>query len=174
MFEFGRYRYPQDRVHPHTSSKSKKEQNVHSRAVTYTVASDHTSLQRWASALPRVPQPQISPPCWGELRRCHVFRGPGSRLLVEVSSGAATCPSAPDLASLIRWAPTLSRVPQFQALPPREESSGVATYPTAPSGLWTTGIKKCLTAPGTRLGSHIYKVHSCVSEVPVRRADMPL
>jgi hypothetical protein len=59
----------------------------------------------------------------------------------------------------------LSRVSQLQTLPlcrggrrsyhvapaspPREESSGAATYPTVPSGLWTTGIKKGLAASGT-------------------------
>jgi hypothetical protein len=80
---------------------------VHPRVVTQVVASDHTSLQRWASELPRVPRPRTSPPCLGELRCCHVSCGPGPRLLTESSSGAATCSSAPDLASLPRWAPAL-------------------------------------------------------------------
>jgi hypothetical protein len=91
-------------------------------------------LERRAPALPRVPQLRTSPPCRGELRRCHV---------------------AP-------------------ASPPREESSGAATYPTAPSGLWTTGIKKGLAVLGTQLGSHVSKARSCVTEAPARRADMPL
>jgi hypothetical protein len=30
-------------------------------------------------------------------------------------------------------------------------------YPMAPSGLWTTRIKKGLAAPGTQLGSHVSK-----------------
>jgi hypothetical protein len=68
---------------------------VHPRATTHAVASDHTSLQRRASEPPCVPRPRTSPPCRGELRRRHVFRGLGPRLLVEVSSGAATCPRAP-------------------------------------------------------------------------------
>jgi hypothetical protein len=48
------------------------------------------------------------------------------RFLAELSSGAVTCSSALDLASLPRWAPALPRVPWLQALPPREESSGAA------------------------------------------------
>jgi hypothetical protein len=38
-----------------------------------------------------------------------------------------------------------------------------------PSGLWTTGIKKCLAAPGTQLGSHVFKARSRVTEAPARR-----
>jgi hypothetical protein len=59
-------------------------------------AAPSLSLLRWASAPPRVPHLQTSHPCWVELRRCHVSHGPGSRLLTEVSSGAATCLTALD------------------------------------------------------------------------------
>jgi hypothetical protein len=58
--------------------------------------------------------------------------GPEPRLLAELSSGTATRSSAPDLASLPRWAPALSHVTWLQALPPREESSGAATCSSAP------------------------------------------
>jgi hypothetical protein len=75
---------------------------VHPRAATYTVALDHTSLQRWASAPPRVTWPRTSPPCCGELRRCHVSLSFGPCLPDKVSSGATMCPSAPGLASLTR------------------------------------------------------------------------
>jgi hypothetical protein len=61
-----------------------------------------------------------------------VSRGPGPHLLAELSSGATTCSSALDLASLSRWAPTLPRVPWLRALPPKEESSGAATCSSAP------------------------------------------
>jgi hypothetical protein len=57
--------------------------------------------------------------------------GPGPRLLAELSSDAATRTSAPDLASLSRWAPTLPRVLWHRALPPREESSSAATCSSA-------------------------------------------
>jgi hypothetical protein len=60
-----------------------------------------------------------------------VSRVPGPRLLVELSSDAATCSSTPNLASLPRWAPALPRVPRFRALPPREESSDAATCSSA-------------------------------------------
>jgi hypothetical protein len=67
------------------------------------------------------------------LAKCrHVSRGPGPRLLAELSSGAATCSSALDLTSLPRWAPTLPCVPWIRARPPREETSGVATCSSAP------------------------------------------
>jgi hypothetical protein len=60
------------------------------------------------------------------------------------------------------------------ASPPREESSGATTYPTAPSGLWTTEIKKDLDAPGTQLSSHVSKVWLRITEVLARHADIPL
>jgi hypothetical protein len=57
---------------------------MHPRDATYAVALDHSSLQkRW-------------------LRHHHVSHSPGPRLLAEVSSGTATCPAAPHLASLLR------------------------------------------------------------------------
>jgi hypothetical protein len=39
--------------------------------------------------------------------------------------------------------------------------------PTAPGGLWITGIKKCLAALGTQLGSRVSKSRLCVTEAPV-------
>jgi hypothetical protein len=60
------------------------------------------------------------------------------------------------------------------ASPPQEESSGAAMYPTALNGLWTTGIKKGLAAPGMQLGSHVSKARSRVTEAPARRANKPL
>jgi hypothetical protein len=89
-----------------------------------------------------------------------------------------------------RRALALSHVPQLQTsppcrdwlrrchvalvLPPREESSDAATYPTISSGLCTIGIKKYLTAPDRQLGSHVSKAQSRIAEAPARRADMPL
>jgi hypothetical protein len=137
-------------------------------------------------------------------------RGPWPRphRLAELSSDVAMRSSTSDLASLLRWAPslphvlwlrlclperralTLPRVPQLRtshpcrgglrrchvapASPPREESSGAVTYPTTPSGLRTTGIKKGPVAPGTQLDSLVSKAWLCVTKVPARRADRPL
>jgi hypothetical protein len=98
---------------------------VHPRAAIQAIASDHTSLQRWALEPPRVPRPRA------HLRCCHMARGPRPRLLAEFSSGAVTRSSAPDHASLPRWAPALPRVTWLRALPPREESSGAATCSSA-------------------------------------------
>jgi hypothetical protein len=110
-------------------------------------APDLTSLMRWATVLPRVPRSQTSPPCWGELRCCHVSRNPGSRLLAEASPGAATRSSALDLVSLLRWASVLPRVPRLRALPSWEGSFAVVMSPTALGGLWTTGIKERFSCP---------------------------
>jgi hypothetical protein len=107
------------------------------------VASNPTSLSRWAPTLPHVPRYRKSPP-WrgGLLRRRYVSRDIGSRLLVEVSSSATTYPSAPDLASLPRWVLTLPHVSWLRAMPPRGGSFGAAMCPTAPDGPWATEIKK--------------------------------
>jgi hypothetical protein len=67
---------------------------VGSRAATCPTAPDLTSLLRWAPALPRA-----SPPCWVELRRCHMFLSFGARLSTKVGSDAATCLMAPGSAS---------------------------------------------------------------------------
>jgi hypothetical protein len=69
---------------------------VHPRAATYPVALDLT-------------------PCRGGLRCYHVSRGPRPCLPTEVGSGATTCPAAPYLTSLLRWAPTLPCVPQLRS-----------------------------------------------------------
>jgi hypothetical protein len=124
-----------------------------SSVVTCSSALDFTFQQRWAPVLP-----------------C----GPETRLLAELSSDAATCSSALDLASLLRWTLALPRVLWLWALPPCGECFGAATYRTAPSGLWTTGIKKGVATLDTQLGSHVSKARSHVTEAPARRADMPL
>jgi hypothetical protein len=59
--------------------------------------------------------------------RYHTGCSFGPHLPAEVSSGAATCPMAPDLTSLPRWALALPHVTWLQALPPREESFGAVT-----------------------------------------------
>jgi hypothetical protein len=124
---------------------------VGSGAAMCPTAPDLGSLLRWTPALPCVPRPRTSPPCQGGLRRYHVSYGPGPPLLIEVGSSAATCPTAPDLTYLPRWAPTLSRVPRSRTSPPcrgglqrchvsygpgprflAEVSSGAATCPVAP------------------------------------------
>jgi hypothetical protein len=43
--------------------------------------------------------------------------------------------------------------------------------PTAPSGLWTTGIKKGLATLGMLLGLRVSKVRLSVTEASARRVD---
>jgi hypothetical protein len=135
------------------------------------MALDLASLPMWTPVLQHDSRPWTLPPCRCGLRCCHMFRGPGPCLLAKVSSDAATCPSTLDLASLLRWALTLPRVPWLRALPPRGGSSGATTCPMAPSGLWTTGIKRGLAALNTQLGSCVSKVRSHVAEAPAGHAD---
>jgi hypothetical protein len=76
-----------------------------------------------------------------------VSRGHGAHLLTEVSSSAATCPTAQGSAFL-RGELRCCHV---------SHGSG---------GLWTTGIKKGLAVLGTQLGSRGFKAHSCVTKAP--------
>jgi hypothetical protein len=139
---------------------------VSSGAATCPAAPDLTTLLRWVPAPPCVPQFWTSPPCWGELRRCHVSHGPGPRLLTEVSS-------------------VLPHVPRPRVLPSWEGSSGAATCPMARGCPFLGGElqcchmshgprqavdhnnkKKCLAFLGTQLGSHIFQARSCVTVAP--------
>jgi hypothetical protein len=104
--------YPEDRIPPHTSSKSRQRAGCASTrchvnctfgphlpaevgsGVTMCPATpDHASLLWWAPALPRVLRLQTLPPWRGELRCYHVSHGSGLCL--------------PE-----RGAPMLSRVPR--------------------------------------------------------------
>jgi hypothetical protein len=120
---------------------------------------------------PRIPQLRTSPPCRGGLQRCHVSHGSGLCLLER---RAPALPRVPQLRTSPPYQGGLWRYHVASALHPREESSGATTYPMAPSGLCTTGIKKGLTAPGTQLSSHVSKARSYVTEALARRADRPL
>jgi hypothetical protein len=57
-----------------------------------------------------------------------------------------------------------SRVPRLGTLPSLEGSYGAVTCFMGPGELWTTGIKKCLAALGTQLGSRISNACSYVTE----------
>jgi hypothetical protein len=50
--------------------------------------------------------------------RCHIPCSSGPHLPTEVGCGTATCPAAPDLASVPRWAPALQCVSWSQTSPP--------------------------------------------------------
>jgi hypothetical protein len=67
--------------------------------------------------LPRVLRLWILPPCSGGLRRCHVSHGTGSCLPAREGYGAATCPMAPDPASLLGRALMLLCIPRYWILP---------------------------------------------------------
>jgi hypothetical protein len=96
-------------------------------------------LTRWARGLCGHPEDRVPPHTSYKLRqgvgrastRYHERYSFGPHLPTEVSSGAATCPSALDLTSLSRWASALPRVPWLRALPPRDVSSGAATHSSA-------------------------------------------
>jgi hypothetical protein len=75
---------------------------MYPRAIMCPTAPDLTSLQMRVSVLPRILQPRTSPTYRGGLRRCHVTYGYRPCLPVELGSGAAMCPMALDLTSLLR------------------------------------------------------------------------
>jgi hypothetical protein len=104
--------------------------------------------------------------------RAPVASAPASYLRAAPVPPRVTWDPAP--AFWLRAAPELPRVTRLRARSPQEESSGAATYPTAPSGLWTIGTKKGLVALVTQLASHVSKARSCVTEAPARHADRPL
>jgi hypothetical protein len=129
-------RYPVNRVPPHTGFKTRQgaggaTTRCHmsrslgprlptkgSGVATCPAAPNLASLSRTAPVLPHVPWLRTSPPCQGGLRYCHVSHGSGPCLPVKEGSSAATCPVAPDLASLLRRAPVLSCVPRLRTSPP--------------------------------------------------------
>jgi hypothetical protein len=121
-----------------------------------------------------------TPPCRGGLQRHHVSHDPVLRLLVEVSSATPTCPSAPVLASLTRWAPVLTCVPWLRALPSWEGISGAATCLTARDSTFLRGeLWCCHVSHGSwQAVDHMNKKKlscprvtcSCVTEAPARHA----
>jgi hypothetical protein len=135
------------RCHVRCSFEPHLPVEVGSNATACPAAPDLASLLRWAPALPRVPQLWNWPPWWGELWCCHVSRSPEPRLLTEVNSDAAKYPSSPDLASLLRWTPALSRVLWLRALPSWEGSSCAATCPTARGSAFLREELRCYHIP---------------------------
>jgi hypothetical protein len=119
------------------ASSQDKEQGVHPRAAICFAAPDLT-------------------PCRRDLRRCRVSCSSEPRLPTEAGSDDATCPTAPDLTSLPRWAPVsglssqprrapaLPRVPRLRTPPPYW--GGLQCCHTPHGSLWTatSDIKKGL------------------------------
>jgi hypothetical protein len=109
------------------TSSQDKEQGVHPRTAMCSVAPDLTPCRRGlrcchvsCSSGPHlpievsllcVPRPWSSPPCRGGLQRCHMSCSSGPLLPAKEGSGATVCPTAPDLASLLGWAPALPCAP---------------------------------------------------------------
>jgi hypothetical protein len=98
---------------------------------------------------------------YGQLRSSRMSRGSSFRLLAQGSSRAATCPVAQALASWLRAAPELPRVPWLKLPPPgsgqlrsrrvsRDTSSHllsqgsfrVTMCPMELYGLWAIGVNK--------------------------------
>jgi hypothetical protein len=106
----------------------------------------------------------------------------GPYLPTKIGSGAATCPTALDPASLLRWTPALPRVHRLWTTPPDQD--GLRSYhvplrfgPRFPVGKGY-GIFACPTTLGpasllgTQLGSRVSKASSRVTKALARRADM--
>jgi hypothetical protein len=114
---------------------------------------------------------------------CHMPYSSRSYLPAQKGSIATMCPGALDPASLFGRASTLPRAPWLRTPPPysgglwcchvshgleprlpAREGSGTATFPSALSRPRDLGIKKGLADLGMQLGSHVLKVHSCVTK----------
>jgi hypothetical protein len=160
------------------------------RTATCPTASDSASL---ALELPCVPRLQILPPCSGGFRCCHVSRGSESCLPAHKGSGVATCPTAPDPASLLERASVLPHVPRLWILPPylggfrrchvshsteprlpAREGSDAATCPAAPCGPRASSIKKSLAVLPVQLGTHVPNARVQVFKPPDIRTIMDL
>jgi hypothetical protein len=122
--------------------------------------------------LPHVSWLWTSSSCWDGLWHYHVSLSSRHHLPVGVSSDAAMCPSAPDLTSPQKRAPTLPHASWLWTLPPWGESSGAVMFPMTLNGSWATRIKKGLAALGLQLGSRDPKARSCITETPAWRADI--
>jgi hypothetical protein len=199
--------YPAVRVPPHTSFRPRQGEGCASAHCHVPTTPDPASLLRWAPAQPCAPRLRTSPPCSGGLRYCHMSHSSGPRLPDQEGSGAATCRTAPDSASLLRRASMLPRAPQLWTPPlcsgglrschvshgsgPRlsaREGSGAATWSTAPDptsllrGAPTLSRvprhskgrmpknKERLSCNGMQQGSRVFKTRSRVTEAPETRA----
>jgi hypothetical protein len=110
----GHCRYPEDRVPPRTSSRSRQKARHadhtplrvvnlstscpargSSGAATCPAAPAPTARLRAAPGPPRVLQPQLPLPGPGQLQGRHVSCGTSSRCPARGRSGAAMCPAAP-------------------------------------------------------------------------------
>jgi hypothetical protein len=94
----------------------------------------------------------------------------GPHLLVEVSSGAATCPRALGSA-FVRVELRCCHVSHGSRLCLPERELRCCHVSHSPGGLWTIGIKKDLAALGTQLDSCVSKARSCVTKVPADVQD---
>jgi hypothetical protein len=101
-----------------------------SGAATCHTALNPAFLIGRASVLPCVTWFWTPPPCLGEFQCRHVSHSFGPHLPTQEGSGAATCPTAPDPASLLRKAPVLScaRDPQRVAGLKNKEMFNWPTY----------------------------------------------
>jgi hypothetical protein len=84
--------------------------------------------------------------CLEGLQRCHVSKGSRPLLAVEEGSGAATHPSALDLASPLRRGPTLTSVLRLWTVPTSEVGSGADTCLMSLHMPWDIEIKEDIAA----------------------------
>jgi hypothetical protein len=88
-----------------------------------------------------------------------------------VGSGAVTCPTVPDLASQLRYAPALPRVLCFEPRLSAEVGSGGAT---CPYGLRDSSIEKRVAGLPMQLRTHVLNACTHVCKVSYVKAIMRL
>jgi hypothetical protein len=133
---------------------------VHPRTTTCPTAPDPASLLRRALALPRAPRLRTPHPCSGGLQFSHMSHGSGPRLPAQEGSGATTCRTALDPASLLGRAPVFPHVTRLWVLSPYSGglrryhvSHGSGPYLPAPGG------SDAVTCPATLMRSHALKIN---------------
>jgi hypothetical protein len=97
-----------------------------------------TRSRMYILALPRVIWLWTLLFCRDGLWCCHVSNGSEPRLPTEVASNTTTCSEAPDLASLLGWAPASSCVLWLWTLPPCR--GGLRHCHASYSSQWATGL----------------------------------
>jgi hypothetical protein len=143
-----------------------------------------TSSSACIHTLSRALQLRTSHLGWEGLQHCHVSYGSRPLLPSEVSSDAATCPTALDLASRLRLAPTLLCVLWLRTSPPvwdglrrchifygsgphllAGKDSDAVTCPTAPCEPWDSSIKKNIACLLVQLDTHVSNTCAHVSKM---------
>jgi hypothetical protein len=103
--------------------------------------------------------------------RCHASYSFGPQLPVEVGSGATTCPTAPNLTSLLRWVPVLPRGTWPQAsstcwVELRRRHTFLNFGPRLPAEVGSDTVMCPMALGSTSLRGELWRSHMFLSSGP--------